>query len=90
MTWRHAFILLPGLVAACGQSAAPHRDLSRPSGPARIESTLALRGGAGAVHVIAIPDAWGEVTRCVVATTSAGGVATSCAPKALEILPPDD
>jgi len=74
------------------RSAAPERaarDFSKPSGPAHIESTLALPGGAAQAHVIAVPSEYGEVMRCVVGTTASGAISTACAPKSIEVISTD-
>ncbi len=67
----------------------PVRDYTKPSGPAHIEATLALPGGAGQAHVIAVPSEFGEVMRCVVGTTASGAISASCAPKSIEAIATD-
>lgn len=67
----------------------PVRDYTKPSGPAHVEATLPLPGGAGQAHVIAVPSEFGEVMRCVVGTTASGAISTSCAPKSIEAIATD-
>lgn len=75
-------------VASCHQvdNGARHwQSPANPAGPPRIDATLTLPQGDGRVHVVAIPGDLGEVTRCVVAVSSVGMIATSCSPKDIEL-----
>ncbi|MBI5259793.1 MAG: hypothetical protein HY855_25055 [Burkholderiales bacterium] len=90
---RFALILLAAasaLQACSGGSPTPaaRRDPAKASGPARVDATLQLPQGDGRVHVIAIPSEFGEVTRCLVAVSTAGMVSTSCSPKDIDLAPP--
>lgn len=83
-----AAFITAAVVASCykaGGSAQPRADLTKPAGPPRLDATLTLPQGDGRVHVIAIPSEFGEVTRCVVAVSSVGMIAASCAPKEIEL-----
>jgi hypothetical protein len=70
-------------VSGCSPKAANH-PVAAPRPSPRIDATLALPQGDGRVHVIAIPGEL-EVTRCIVAISPTGAVATSCAPKEIEL-----
>lgn len=76
-------------IAGCSQElgAPHHKAAAKPSAP-RIDASLALPNNDGRVHIIVIPGEVGEQQRCIVATTPAGHVSTSCAPK--EIAPAPD
>jgi hypothetical protein len=79
-----SFLLLALLAGCDSHRPAP---VSRPLKP-RIDATLPI-GDDGRVHVIAIPGEAGEITRCIVAVTPAGHIATSCSPKDIEATPLD-
>jgi hypothetical protein len=71
-------------LASCG-GKRPNAPAARPT--PRVDHSLTLPGNDGRVHLISIPSEAGEVTRCIVAVTSAGA-STSCAPRDIE-LPPE-
>ena len=86
--------LLPATVAGCDLAASV---TSRPKHPAprvapapRLEATLQLPAGDGRVHIVAMPSAYLEVTRCIVAVGPNGQAAVSCAPKDLDVPPPPE
>lgn len=71
-------------LCACGPPPKPPHVPQ----PPKVEASLALPNNDGRVHVVVIPGDVGEQQRCIVATTPAGHVSTSCAPK--EIAPAPD
>lgn len=90
-----ALVLAALVLAACdlpgailGKKTPPQRPAQTPT--PRIEATLALSGGDGRVHVIAMPSAYLEVTRCLVAVGPNGQAVVSCAPKDLDVPPPPE
>lgn len=68
--------------------ARPARDGARQAPAPRVVASLPLPGPG--IHVVAIPNELMESTRCIVAVTDAGNVATSCAPKELDLSTPDE
>jgi hypothetical protein len=76
-------------LAACEKPPKPVRERA-PAEP-RVEHTLQLPHGDGRVHIVAIRDrSMFEVTRCLIAVGPNGQAAVSCAPKELDLAPPDE
>lgn len=74
----------------CSKSGATSASVERQAGPPRVAATLQLPGGDGRVHVIAIPNEFHEVTRCIVAVSTTGAISATCAPKELDLTPTPD
>lgn len=73
------------LLSSCSKPAkATMPDPMKPVGPPHLETTIPLPNNAGTVHVIAVPSEFYEITRCLVVTTPAGAVSTTCANRQLD------
>lgn len=69
-------------------TATAPRSAARKAPAPRIVMSIPIPGPG--IHVVAIPNELMESTRCIVAVTEAGHVATSCAPKELDLSTPDE